>query len=212
MLHQDLPLFEQLREEDLKPFEKKGLIRVKSYGDGEIIYFEGDQCQTFDLILEGNLKAQSINISGNIFTVTNFTKGDSLGANLLFGYRNLYHMTITAQGKVQILQLDKSVIMPLSQKSEKFLQYFIESLSNNTTILGEKLTTLGSRSLRENIIHLLDTLSMKQGTLKVTLPYSRQELADQLGVQRPSLSREFGKMKAEGLIDFVKNQVTIKYK
>jgi CRP-like cAMP-binding protein len=212
MTYLDLPIFIELSTPELKALEKAGGLRLKNYGDGEIIYFEGETCRTFDLILTGELKAQSINVSGNIFTVARFNAGDSLGANLLFGKRNLYHMTITAEGGAEILHLDQSVIMPLCQKSEKFLRFFIESLSNNTTILGEKLTTLGSRSLRENILHLLDTLSMKQGSLKVTLPFSRQELADQLGVQRPSLSRELGKMKKEGLIDFEKNQVTLKYR
>ena len=39
---------------------------------------------------------------------------------------------------------------------------------------------------------------------------SRKNLAEHLGVQRPSLSREFVNMKNDGLIDFSKNLVEIK--
>ena len=38
---------------------------------------------------------------------------------------------------------------------------------------------------------------------------TKEELANQLFIQRPSLSRELGKMKKEGLIDYDRYTVTI---
>jgi len=49
----------------------------------------------------------------------------------------------------------------------------------------------------------------KQKSKEIILPLSRKEMAEYLGVQRPSLSREFINMKDEGLIDFERNNVTL---
>jgi len=49
----------------------------------------------------------------------------------------------------------------------------------------------------------------KQKNLKIKMPYSRKEMAEQLGVPRPSLSRELLNMKSEGIIDCDRNYITI---
>ena len=47
----------------------------------------------------------------------------------------------------------------------------------------------------------LQQQSIIQGSSKIVLPFSKKELADYLGVQRPSLFRELKKMKDEGIIE-----------
>ena len=42
-----------------------------------------------------------------------------------------------------------------------------------------------------------------------TIPFSRQELADYLGVDRSALSGELSKMQKDGLIQFRKNHFTL---
>ncbi|MCB6502362.1 helix-turn-helix domain-containing protein, partial [Colidextribacter sp. 210702-DFI.3.9] len=42
------------------------------------------------------------------------------------------------------------------------------------------------------------------------IPFSRQQLADYLGVERSGLSMELGKMRDEGLLDFHKSHFLLK--
>ena len=42
------------------------------------------------------------------------------------------------------------------------------------------------------------------------IPFSRQQLADYLGVERSGLSLELGKMRREGLLDFHKSHFLLK--
>ena len=65
-------------------------------------------------------------------------------------------------------------------------------------------------TLRQKISSYLLSQYETQKTLSLRLPMSRKDLAQHLGVQRPSLSREFVNMKDDGLIDFNKNLVQIK--
>ena len=92
-------------------------------------------------------------------------------------------------------------------------------------INNEELTKLDKVELElQEVEVLIDQLDMKLsvevsddlleeynkiGSLNLKLNISRKEMAELLGVPRPSLSREMIKMKEEGLIDFNKNVIKI---
>ena len=59
-----------------------------------------------------------------------------------------------------------------------------------------------------------DVLFFRRGTARgvyeFDIPFSRQQLADYLGVERSGLSVELGKMRDEGLLDFHKSHFLLK--
>ena len=69
---------------------------------------------------------------------------------------------------------------------------------------------LAMKSIREKVCaYLLDQYA--QATqIAFALPFNRDELAEYLSVSRPSLSRELGHMRAEGLIDFHRSEFVIR--
>ena len=52
--------------------------------------------------------------------------------------------------------------------------------------------------------------AQRLGTYEFDTPFSRQQLADYLGVERSGLSLELGKMKRDGLLDFHKSHFALK--
>ena len=52
--------------------------------------------------------------------------------------------------------------------------------------------------------------AQKLGAYEFDIPFSRQQLADYLGVERSGLSLELGKMRNEGLLDFHKSHFILK--
>ena len=52
-------------------------------------------------------------------------------------------------------------------------------------------------------------LISEQGSNKVVSPFDRQQLADYLNLDRSALSKELGKMKKDGLIEYHKNTFEI---
>ena len=50
----------------------------------------------------------------------------------------------------------------------------------------------------------------RYGSYEFDIPFSRQQLADYLGVERSGLSMELGKMRDEGLLDFHKSHFLLK--
>jgi len=75
--------------------------------------------------------------------------------------------------------------------------------------LGDKLKYYARRPLRKIITAYLKHESLKQDSKIIQLTTSKKALAESMGVQRTSLSRELQKMKQEGLITYSADTITI---
>ena len=73
----------------------------------------------------------------------------------------------------------------------------------------EKVEHLSRRTTREKVLSYLTAQSVKRGGAEFDIPFSRQELADYLAVDRAALSAELARMKRDGLIDFRKSHFRI---
>ena len=73
----------------------------------------------------------------------------------------------------------------------------------------EKNTHMNKRTTREKIMSYLSAQSSKAGSREFDSPFSRQQMADYLGVERSGLSLELSKMKRDSLIDFSKNHFVV---
>lgn len=72
-----------------------------------------------------------------------------------------------------------------------------------------RLTIMAQKGLRERILVYLTMQANKRGTNSFTIPFSREELASFLCVNRSALSHELSLMQQEGLIRFHKNEFTL---
>ena len=75
--------------------------------------------------------------------------------------------------------------------------------------LNKKLDLLMIKGMREKISSYLYQIYEETGSLNITLPFNRNELAEYLNVSRTSMSRELTKMKEDHIIDFHLNQFRI---
>ena len=82
-------------------------------------------------------------------------------------------------------------------------------MAQNAFILTQKIKSHINKSLRERIIDYLEFEVGKQNSKTIKLSVSKKILAEKLGVQRTSLSRELKKMENDGLIKLGKNIITV---
>ena len=66
-----------------------------------------------------------------------------------------------------------------------------------------------NKTIRECILNYLAYESKLQNSNQIQLSISKKELADRIGVQRTSLSRELSKMRDEGIIDYDRNSIKL---
>lgn len=195
-----IPLFSQLPPNMLMPLVSDDQLYLKSYSKGATLYNQKDQCKTFDIVLSGSLVAYSLLENGSAMTMFEFSKGQMLGANLLFGDTNTYPFTIYCMSDAWLLHVTQKAVSVFLH-DYNFTMQFVRMLSYNSQKLNQKITMVAQKTLRENLLDYLRQQSILQRSNNIVLPISKKQLADYLGVQRPSLFRELKKLKNEGLVD-----------
>lgn len=205
-------LMNSLPYEEIENYLKNNKLKVVSYKKNSIIHFDGEECCKLEIILSGKVVVDRIDESGNLMTITEFYKNDILGGNLLFSKSPIYPMTITSQLPSLILEVDKELLFELFYKDHDILLVFLESLSDNTYILGHKLKHYGTGTIREKLLNYLKQECKIQNSYYIRLPLTKKALAEKFGVQRSSLSRELAKMKKDGLIEFDAKSITLREK
>jgi len=183
--------------------------RITSYSKNQTIAFEGDECSSIGILLEGHVEIQKIFLSGKTLTISTLSPGDTFGEVIVFTNMRRYPSTIVSSSPSLILFISRDDIVQMCSSDKGILKNFMELLSNKILMLNRKITILSFDTLREKICNYLMDEYRRQKKTVILLPLSRKEMAEALGVQRPSLSREFINMKDEGLIDFDKNRVTL---
>jgi len=203
-------LFRCFSTEELSMLLKKEHYRVKRYAKSAVIHLQNEKCVSLDIVLHGTVLVQKIDSNGDMLTLCSFMAGDSIGENLLFSRNNPYPMTMTAKSDTDILHADRTLILSLCQNSSGFLENFLQSISDKTLILAGKINTLSMKTIRQCMIEFLLYEYRIQHNATIRLEVSKKELAEKLGVQRPSLSRELKKMRNEKLITFDAKSITIR--
>lgn len=163
-----------------------------------------------DIILEGELSIQKIDKEGNILKVVVFSGGDTLGANLLFATSNHYPMTVVSETSTIVLHIYKELILELGKKNLAFMDALLREVSDKALVLTHKIDGISLKTIREKINDFLIYESHIQNSYIIQLHMSKKDLAQRMGIQRSSLSRELNKMCKDGLIEYDSKTVTLK--
>jgi len=187
----------------------RGEIFTKAYSADEILHFDGDECKYMEIILNGEVDVERIDEKGNLMTVATFSMGDCLGANLIFSSNPYYPMTVSAKSDVVMMCLTGDKVFDLCKGNGDFLQIFMRVISDHTIVLGAKIKHYVNRTIRESVTAYLLHETHRQKSQTIRLTSSKKVLAERMGIQRTSLSRELQKMKKEGMIEFDAETITL---
>ena len=206
-------LFKGLNEKEIEGILPCLKARVKKYRKGSIIFHAGDQISEIGLVLSG-----SVNIvvtfywgSSNIFG--HVGSGDLFAENYaaIPGRRLLNDVIAAEETEILFLSLDN--LLTTCKKGCAFHNGLIHNLVRISAMknlnLSSRMMHTASKSIRDRVLSYLSECVLKSGSMRFSIPFSRQELADYLGVDRSALSGELSKMQRDGLIEFRKSDFTL---
>lgn len=203
-------LFRGLTPENILHILQNEGCRIQKYGKDALIANEGENCSALAVVLAGNVVIQKIYSTGKTVTMTQLQAGDIFGEAIVFSHKKKYPATIVAAAKTTLLFIDSRQIINLCTIEPAVLENFMKLLSEKLLLLNKKVRDLSLATIREKICSFLLDEYQRQQTLVIKLSLSKKTLAEHMGIQRPSLSRELIHLKQDGLIDFSKDTITIK--
>ncbi len=201
----NVPLFATLNREAMHALTAQ--MTHKTFKKGEVIVHEGDRPLGFTVIRTGSAKAYRTTFDGREQILYIFPENDYFGARFLFTEEKVpYSVEALEETKVCILSKDQFSTL-LLQHSGVALQ-IIEAMANRMSRLELVMQSMGGRNAELRIASLLlefkDTYGKKRGEyLEITLPLSREGLANYLGLARETLSRKMAQLEEEKIIQSI---------
>ena len=208
-LMRQIDLIKSINPQEIDSYLTEGSCKTAEYRKNNIVHFVGEVCSNLEIILSGKVVIERIDESGNLMTIAEFFSGDVLGGNLMFSKNPYYPMTVTAKEATLILEINKDCLFNLFSDNHEFLKSYLEYVSDHTVILGDRIKHYVSRTIRESIVSYLDYECKKQNSNIIKLSMTKKALAERIGVQRTSLSRELAKMREDGLIEFTPVSISL---
>ncbi len=201
-LFRQIDIIKSINPQEIESYLNEGSCKITQYGKNNIVHFVGEVCSKLEIILSGKVVIERIDESGNLMTIAEFFGGDVLGGNLMFSKNPHYPMSVTAKQPTLILEINKERLFQLFSDNHDFLRSYLQYVADHTVILGDRIKHYVNRTIRDSVMAFLDYERKQQGTNRLRLNMSKKALAEKIGVQRTSLSRELAKMRDEGIIQF----------
>ena len=206
-----IDLFENVRNNEVLELLKCIGIKTKVFKKDSIIVKQTGKIDFLGVILSGNATISKTDSLGNITIVEELKMNDIFGHNIVCCGLDRSPVNIIANNDCEVLFLPyEKVVTPCSKLCSYHLQLIknvMKMISKRNSLLNDKIDIIGQKTTRDKILALLETY--RNGERVFSIPYSREEMAKFLHVDRSAMSRELCRMRDDGILRFHKNHFEI---
>ena len=182
-------------------------IEVKEYNKNEIVFSEGLLCNYIGIIESGKIIISTITYNDKEEVINLLQPNQIFGNNLIFSSSPYFLGDIISLTNSKILFINKNNLLILFKNNEKFLCKYLELISNQIMKEKNKAKVLVHKNIRDRILYYIKNESKRKGQVKIK---SIADLARELSLPRPSVSREIYKLINENIISYNNKIITIK--
>ena len=208
------PLFSGISAEEASAMLSCLQAEKKDFPKEAFLLHAGDTAESIGLILSGSILVVQEDIWGNRNILSKAGPGQTFAAAYACAPGSVLNVNVFAETPVTALFLNVKRILNVCPSActhhSRIIRNLLSDLAEKNLRFSEKLTHMSQRTTRDKLMSYLSAEAQRLGTYEFDIPFSRQQLADYLGVERSGLSLELGKMRSEELLDFHKNHFALK--
>lgn len=203
-------LFGGIKAEEIKDALDCLSAYEKSFKKGEIIYRTGQTVTDMGLVEEG-----SVNITVNLYwgssiILGNIEKGKIFAETYAAVSGKEMLCDAVAAEDCRVLFINVGKLLNVCKSTCGFHQKIIHNLLRISAMknlnLSSRMLHTAPKTIRGRLISYFSQMAAETGSREFTIPFSRQELADYIGVDRSALSAELSKMQKDGILTYRKNE------
>ena len=207
-------LFSGISETELAAMLSCLETREECFPKDTFLLRTGETAESIGLVLSGSVLVVQEDIWGNRNILSKAGPGQSFAAAYACAPGSLLNVSVLAETPVTAMFLNVKRVLNVCPSAcehhSRIIRNLLGELAEKNLRFGEKLTHMGQRTTRAKLMSYFSAEAQRLGTDEFDIPFSRQQLADYLAVERSGLSLELGKMRSEGLLDFHKSHFILK--
>ncbi|MBP3593814.1 MAG: Crp/Fnr family transcriptional regulator [Lachnospiraceae bacterium] len=184
--------------------------KLLTFKKGDYVFREGEHIDKLTILAEGKLLVQRDDFWGNRSIVNVIRIGEMFGEAYVAPESGSLLNDVIAEEDSTVIFFDVRRILTVCSTACRFHSMVVQNLffaiSEKNRKLVQKIDHMSKRSTRAKLLSYLSEEAKRHNNNRFTIPFTRQQLADFLCVDRSAMSNELCKMRDEGLLQFDKNK------
>ena len=206
-------LFQGCSEEDIRNMARHLDFRTAAYKKGEIILGAGSVVTDIGLVLSGSVQIAYTDLWGNKSILGITPAGGVFAESYACIPNEPMQVDAVANEDCDILFISVPKLFtpcPVCGSQNRLIRNLVMISAEKNLQLSRRSMHTSPKTIRGRLFSYFSQQVSAQGSSKIVIPFDRQQLADYLNLDRSALSKELGKMKNDGLIEYRKNTFVIK--
>jgi len=204
------PLFRGCNEQDLREMAARGDLRTAGFEKGDTICRMGELVREIGLVLEGSVRIENGDVWGNRSILGIVGPGGVFAEAYACLPDEPLLVSVVANERCRILFLSAARLFASEEPCHRMIRRNLLMISARKNVqLSRRMFLTSAKTIRERLMAYFSGQIALHGSRTFDIPFDRQQLADYLNLDRSALSKELGKMKREGLLDYRKNHFVI---
>lgn len=208
----DSTLFSDLSVETIEN-EIMPHVRLQDVPKGNYLIHYQERYDFFGVIVKGKINVLHIYESGKFGIMGILADSDLVGVDLVCTRNRISPYYAVAAQQTQVLCFSAGLVLEPGMLREEIrmslLQKMLTIIADENMRKEYRLAILFQKGLRDRIMTFLTMQANKRHTKTFSVPFTRDEMASFLCVNRTSLSHELSLMEKEGIIRFSRNTFTL---
>jgi CRP/FNR family transcriptional regulator, anaerobic regulatory protein len=193
-------------KEEFAALDKVGTVVMLRRG--ETLFYEGDSAESYFKVVSGAVRSCRLLADGRRHIGAFFLTGDFLGLN----DEDTYHVTAEAVSDTTLIRYSRRSVDALMGEEPGLSRSLLRIVCHGLSAAQEQMLLLGRKTAQEKIASFLLMMADRSGRSdQLTLPMTRTDIGDYLGLTIETVSRAFSQLKSEGIIQLKSaNEVLIR--
>ncbi len=208
----ETPLFAATTDEELAAMLHCLATAPRAFAKGDVLLLAGEPAQAMGIVCEGTVHIVRDSLLGDRTLVAALGPGEVFAETLVCAQEAHSPVNVLAATACVALFLHpQKLLAPCTSacpQHTRLIGSMLRLLAQKNLYLQQKMDIMAQKTTRDKLLAFFDAQLLRVGGDTFTLPFTREALADYLGVNRSAMSRELSALRAEGILTVQGRQVT----
>ncbi len=206
-------IFSGITEDGIRAMLKCLEVKREDFRKGDYILTAGQEPRFVGLLLSGRALIIQEDYWGNRNIVSGVEPGQIFAESFACSDGERLNVSVAADENCAVMWMDVARILRTCPTAcahhSRMIRNLLANIARKNVRLGDKLTHMGRRSIRQKLLSYLSEQARLSGSGRFEVPFTRQEMADYLAVDRSAMSAQLCRLRDEGVLSFSRNRFSL---
>lgn len=183
-------------------------FQVVKYVNKQIVFRQNEKVEQLAIVIDGIIRGQKIHGVSYGEMAHVYDEGEIFAYEGILSSSRIAPLDYISDGDSQVMFIELESIKK-SSFSKDLMHGLAGYMADDSIRKSYRIEAISKKKLRERLLTFLKIRIQETGSNSVTLNMTREELAQELCVNRSALSKELGDMQRDEIIVISKGKITL---